>query len=248
MTPHQQSTITITYTSRGMNYLYYQIPSQRRITNFQLTLSVDKLPVSLLNYPEGILAPTQIEATDDGDGSILTWKFDSAITTAGMGVALLQPEQPGAKVFRVLNNSPLAVTMLTAAVAITLLLLGQPIHFLDLALLAGTYSVQFLIMAGISDYTFGFWGSLALGAVLTLFLTVLLVRRQPTLIRRLVFGLVLFFTIVYPLAGLLKQVTDMNSFDTMVQVGLTIYIVLVSLYQRLRLPPRTEAAVPAETV
>jgi hypothetical protein len=249
MSPRQQSTIEIAYTSRGMNHLYYQIPYQRQITNFSLTLTVDKLPVSLLNYPEGILAPTRIEPTGDGDGSILTWEFDSAITTAGMGVALLQPEQPGAKVFRVLNNSPLAVTMLTATVAITLLLLGRSIHFLDLALLAGVYSVQFLIMAGISDYTFGFWGSLALGAVLTLFLTALLVRRQPKLVRGLVLGLVLFFTVVYPLAGLLKQVTDINSFDTMVQVGLTIYIVLVALYQRLRLAPRSETAiVPAEAV
>ena len=196
MEPHQESKVEVVYTSRGMDHLYYQIPNQRQIKNFTLTVTIDKLPVSLLNYPEGILAPTDIKPTDDGEGSILTWNFDSAITTAGMGVALKQPEQPGAKVFRVLNNSQLAVTMLVAMVAITLLLLGQPVHFLDLALLAGAYSVQFLIMAGVSDYSFGFWGSLILGGALALLLTGLLVRYHPPLVRWLVFGLVAFFTII----------------------------------------------------
>jgi hypothetical protein len=247
MQPHQKSKIVVTYTSRGMDYLYYQIPEQRQIKNFTLTVTVDRLPVSLLNYPEGILAPTEIKPTDDGQGSILTWKLDSAITQAGMGVALRSPEQPGAKVFRVLVNSPLAVTMLVAVVAITLLLLGQPVHFLDLALLAGTYCAQFLVMAGISDYFFGFWGSLILGAALTLFLAVLLMRRQPLLLtRRLIIGLVAFFTIIYPLSGLLTDVMQSNSFNTLVQVALAIYIVVLSLYYRLRPPSRQEAAQPLD--
>jgi hypothetical protein len=116
---------------------------------------------------------------NDGKGSRLTWQLDNAITTAGMGVALRQPEQPGAKVFRVLSESSLAITMLVALVAITLLLLGQAIYLLDLALLAGIYCVLFLVMAGVSDYSYGFWGSLVLGAGLALVLTALVVRRQP---------------------------------------------------------------------
>jgi hypothetical protein len=232
MESQQKSKVTITYTSRGMNYLYYQIPVQRQITNFTLNVNIDKLPVSLLNYPDGILAPTEIKATPDGQGSMLTWKLDRSITMAGMGVALVQPEQPGAKVFRVLNSSAFALTLLMTMAALTLLLLNQPVQFIDLALLAGTYNVQFLVMAGLSDYL-GFWGGLAVAAILTLILTILVLRRLPLpLARRLVLGLVAFFAIIYPLSGLLGEVTQLNSFDLLVQVGLVMYAVVLALYRR----------------
>ncbi len=239
MDPHQKSQIDITYRSRGMSYLYYQIPIQRQINNFTLTVTVDKLPTTLLNYPEGVLSPTEVKPTADGQGSILTWKMDHAITTAGMGIALLQPEQPGAKVFRVLGDSPLAVMLLIAMVSVTLLLLGQSISFLDLALLGATYCVQFLVMAGTSDFALGFWGSLILGAALNLVLTVLLVRHYPRLVRFLLIGLVAFFAIVYPLGGLITEYSQSNAFDTLTQVGLALYIVAIALYQRLQAPKST---------
>ncbi|MFT3893781.1 MAG: hypothetical protein QM730_19295 [Anaerolineales bacterium] len=89
MKPHQKSEILITYSSRGMDYFYYQIPVQREIKDFVLTLTVDRLPTSLLNYPDGVITPTKITSTPDGHGSILTWQLDRAITVAGMGVSLL---------------------------------------------------------------------------------------------------------------------------------------------------------------
>ena len=49
MTPHQKAKIVITYSSRGMDTFYYQVPIQREIKNFVLVLTVDRLPVSLLN-------------------------------------------------------------------------------------------------------------------------------------------------------------------------------------------------------
>ena len=42
MQPHQQSLIVITYASRGMDYFYYQIPIQREIKDFVLTLTIDR--------------------------------------------------------------------------------------------------------------------------------------------------------------------------------------------------------------
>ena len=44
-----------------MDYFYYQIPVQREIKNFVLTLTIDRLPVSLLNYPDGVITPTEIK-------------------------------------------------------------------------------------------------------------------------------------------------------------------------------------------
>ena len=235
MLPGQQNKIVVTYTSRGMDTFYYQVPVQREIKDFVLTLKVDRLPVSLLNYPGGCLTPSGIKPTEDQRGSILTWRLDKAITVAGMGVALLQPGQPGAKVLRVLLNSPYALTLLGTMLGLTLLIRGEPIQFLDLALLSGAYCVQFLIMAAVSDFFFGFWGSLILGAFLTGFLTFLLFRKLPSkLLRVLIYSLVAFFTLVYPLSGLLEQTTQRNSFDNIVQVGLIVYIFGLSLYTQVQ--------------
>jgi hypothetical protein len=223
--------VLITYASRGMDYFYYQIPVQREIKNFSLTLTVDRLPVSLLNYPDGVITPTQIEPTADGNGSILTWELDRAITVAGMGVALVQPEQPGAQVLRVLVLSSYALSLLGAMLALTMLIWGLQIRFLDLALVLAVYTMQFLLMAAISDYFFGFWGSLLVGAALTLFLSFLLFRKLPDRpLRIIIYVLIAFFTIIYPLFGLMTELTHQNAFDLLLQAGLILYITILSLY------------------
>jgi hypothetical protein len=230
MSPHEQITVDISYTSRGMDFFYYHIPVQRDIRDFVFTLSVDRLPTSLLNYPDGVLTPTEIRPTPDGAGSILTWRLDKAITTAGMGVALLKPEQPGEKVLRMLVNSPYALTMLGAVLALTMMILGFPVNLLELALMAGAYSVEFLLMSGISDSFLGFWGSLAAGAGLTLFLTFLLFRNKPSRkLKILVFGLVAVFAVFYPLSGLIDNLLALNSFDHLIQAGVVVYLFLLSV-------------------
>lgn len=231
MKPHQKSKIDITYASRGMDYFYYQIPVQREIKNFVLTLTIDRLPVSLLNYPDGVITPKEISPTADGRGSVLVWRFDRAITVAGMGVALHPPEQPGAQVLRVLVISPYALTLLGAMLALTMLIWGEKVRFLDLALLSAVYSVQFLVMAALSDYFFGFWGSLAIGALLTIFLSFLLFRTlQNKPLRWSIYALVVFFTLIYPLSGLLTELAQQNAFNTLVEVGMILYIASLSLY------------------
>ena len=231
MKPHQKSEIAITYSSRGMDYFYYQIPVQREIKNFDLTLTIDRLPMSLVNYPDGVITPTSIAPTPDKHGSILKWELDRAITVAGMGVALVPPEQPGAKVLRVLVVSPYALTLLGAMLALTMLIWGIKVRFLDLALLSAVYSMQFLLMSAISDYFLGFWGSLIVGAALTLCLSYLLFRKLPIrALRNSIYGLILFFTVVYPLSGLMTELSNQNAFHAFVQVGMILYIAGLSLY------------------
>jgi len=233
MTPQQRSTIEVAYTSRGMDTFTYQITNRREIKEFELSLTIDRLPVSLLNYPNGALTPTEIKSTSDGLGSVLTWRLDRAITSAGMGVALIAPEQPGAKVLQVLVNSAYGITLLLAVLCLTLLIRGEKVNFLDLALISGAYSIYYMVMASVSDLFFGFWGSLILGTVVTGLLTYLLFRRlESKLLRNLIYGIVGFFTIIYPLSGLLTQVADRNTFDGLVQIGLIVYLFFLSLYTR----------------
>ncbi len=242
--PHEEHEVIIRYQSRGMESFYYQIPSQREIKDFRLTVILDRLPVSMLNYPSGALTPTEVQATGDERGSVLTWEMDKAITVAGMGVALPQPEQRGQEVLRVLNNSPYSLTLLGTMLALTLLLRGDGVHFTTLALLSGVYSVQFLLMASVSDYALGFWGSLAVGAVVTGLLTFALFRGHPS--RRLLYGLIFFFTIVYPLSGLIAELTVRNSFDGLVRVGMIVYLFVLALQGNLQGGKRKSAVAEAD--
>jgi len=235
MRPREQITVEIGYSTRGMDVFYYRVPDQRYINDFEFTLTVDRLPTSLLNYPDGVLAPTGIRSTADGAGSVLSWKLNRAITTAGMGVALLRPEQPGEKVLRILVNGPVALSMLGALLALTMMILASSIHLLDFTLVVAAYCVEYLVMAGVSDFIFGFWGSLILGAGLTLFLTYLLFRRlRSRLLKILLFGLVVFFSVLYPLSGLIDQISTLNSFNTVLQVGMIVYLFGLLSYARVR--------------
>jgi hypothetical protein len=243
MTPQQRHKLHVSHKSRGMNYLYYRVPFQRQIKDFTFTLTVDRLPTTLLNYPDGVLTPTKISPTADGQGSVLTWDLDNAITVAGMGVSLLSPIQPGAQVLQVLVNSSYALTLLIAVLSLTLLILGEQVSFVDLALVAGIVTVQYLIMAAVSDLLLGFWGSLIFGAALTNILAYLLFRHHPSrLLRILVMILIGFFTVVYPLAGLYTQVTDRNIFDGLMQIMLIIYLFALTLYTRLKVKPAAPVA------
>jgi hypothetical protein len=229
----QTRTVVVSYSSRGMGSYYYQIPYQREIRNFELTVTLDQLPIDMVNYPDGVLSPMSLTATEDGQGSILHWELDHAITTAGMGVSLPQPEQAGAEVLRVLQRSPYAITLLSTMVALTLLLLGQNVNFLVLGLTAAIYSGQFLVMAAVSDYQLGFWGAMIVGALISLFMTVILFRTYPwRVLRWLIYGLVAFFTLAYPLSGLLQDDILRNSFDNLVQFALIAFLFGVAVYVR----------------
>jgi hypothetical protein len=217
-----------------MDYFYYCVPENRYIDDFEFTLTVDRLPTTLLNYPDGVLSPTEVRPTDDGNGSVLSWRLNHAIATAGMGVSLVRPEQPGEKVLRLLVNSPIALTMLASLLALTVILLGSGLNLMDLVLISAAYCVEYLLMAGVSDFFFGFWGSLTLGAALTLLLACLLFRREPSRLQRaLLLGLVAFYAIAYPVSGLIDQIADLNSFNALLLGGILLYLFGLSLYSRL---------------
>ena len=228
----EQRTVAITYRSRGMEHVYYQIPYAREIRDFSLVLTATELPTSEVNYPEGCLTPSAVKPTADGRGSILSWTLDRSVTTAGMGLALPKPEQPGEKVLLVLERSPYSLMLLVVSVCLTLLVLGRRIDFLETSLLSAVYCLLFFVMAATSDYLLGFWGSLVPGAALTVGLAALLFRREERRVRIPALALVLFFTAVYPVVGLVPDFEQ--PFDAMVSIGLVVYLFFLVLSTRIR--------------
>jgi predicted MFS family arabinose efflux permease len=51
--------------------------------------------------------------------------------------------------------------------------------------------------------------------------------------RLLIYGLTTFFTLGYPLAGLLTEIRHRNAFDGLVQAGLIVYLFVLALVDRL---------------
>src|SRR5581483_5966828 len=86
--PGEPLDIRMGFKSRGMSSWYLQVKESREIRDFTLTLTLPDLPKSRLNNPEGCMAPTDIKPTADGQGSILTYRLDHAISNKGMGIAL----------------------------------------------------------------------------------------------------------------------------------------------------------------
>jgi hypothetical protein len=102
-----------------------------------------------------------------------------------------------------------------------------------------------MLMAGLSDYFFGFWGSLFLGAGLTLLLAFLLFRKHSSrLLKILLLGLVAFFTIVYPLSGLLTDLLVWNSFDSLFQAGMIVYLFILAVFVRSKVGQSPAASQP----
>lgn len=232
MPPGERYQIEVSYNSRGLDYFYYRIPYPREIRDFSLKITVHNLPLSEVNYPEGCITPTRLSEAENGEGVLLEWVLDKAVTTAGMGIALPKPEQPGAKVSLVLRNSPYAFTMLLVAVCLTMLIQKEEVSFIELALLSAVYCLLFFVMSSLSDLV-GFWGSLVLGNCFTLGLAFLLYRKHPvTLSKWLLLSLIGFFTVIYPLSGLFPRYQ--KSFSGIVLVGLIVYLFSIAFYSRIQ--------------
>jgi len=241
--PGETIRVRVAYRTRGVEMLYYQVPQARHLRDFELTVDITGMLPSQVNYPGSCLTPSAVEPLGDA-GTRLRWTLDHAITTAGMGVALPHPIQPGAEVALVLSRSPYGLMLLVVGVSLTLLVRRDRLSFLDLALLAAGYCVLFLTMAAVSDTPLGFWGSLALGASLATGLSSWLFRRHAA--RRPIALLVGFFALVYPLAGLLPE--HEPSIDGGVAVGLILYLFALALGQeraRVATPsPDSDATLP----
>ncbi len=247
MKPQQQSRVVVTYASKGTDQFLYRIPVQRELRNSELILTVSTKSFYVLIQPENDLMRSDYQDTEDRRGAILTWKLDRVIMAPQMGIALRGPQAFDLynKVKLVLGTGPTVLTLLGAMLALTLLIGGQPVRLLDLALVAGVCCVQFLILAGLSDYV-GFGELLLGGAALAGGLIFCIFRPLPSRwLHVLIYALAGFFGFVYPRSGLYIE-TQRNVFEGVVQAGLIVYLFGLSLYARLQAQRVSSSSAPVE--
>ena len=149
------------------------------------------------------MTPTEISPTKDGQGCVLTYRLDHALTDKGMGIALPQLPQPGETTRAVLNQTDNAWLLVFAVLALSLTLANVRHAVLLTILFSTATAFGYGLLADFSDLLFGFWLTAAL-VLLPLFavLAKLLLRTAPAAGKGLA-GQFLLFGVAYPcLAGL----------------------------------------------
>jgi len=196
--------LAIAFKSRGMSFWYLQMKEAREIRNFNLTLNLPDLPKTRLNYPEGCMTPTDIKATADNQGSILTYRLDHAISSKGMGIALPALPQPGAETSAVLAEVERGWLLIFAMLVLGLSLAESKHAVLFSILFAAATACSFGLLADCSDLLFGFWPTAALVLLpMLVFLAWLLAKLVPRPFSNLLALQLLLFGIIYPaIAGL----------------------------------------------
>lgn len=202
--PGEALDLTMGFKSRGMTSWYLQVREPREIRDFMLTLTLPNLTKARLNNPEGCMTPTDIKPTADGQGSVLTYRLDHAISSKGMGVALPTPPQPGA-----ITNAVLGETERSWLLIFALLVLGLTItsarNGVLLSLLFGAATaLGYGLLGDFSDLLFGFWGTAALVLLPAFMLLAWLLRKLlPGVNGQLMAVQLLLYGILLPcLAGL----------------------------------------------
>jgi hypothetical protein len=193
----------IAFKSRGLSYWYFQVREAREIRDFTLTMNLPDLPKAKLNYPDGCMTPTQVDSTKDGQGSILTYRLDHALTDKGMGISLPELPQPGATTSAILDQTSDAWLLVFAVLTLSLTLAGAR-HTVLLAILFSTATAfGYGLLADFSDLLFGFWGTAVLILVPFFALLALLVARAAPQNGKWIAAQFLLFGLVFPcVAGL----------------------------------------------
>ena len=202
--PGEVLDFTIGFRSRGMSVWFFQVREPREIRDFSLTLALPEIPAGRLNYPEGCMSPTRIQPSPDGQGSILTYRLEHAISSKGMGVELPSLPQPGAATNAVLAETETGWMLVFAMLLLGLSIAGIP-HAAGISILFSLLSAfGYSFVADASDLLHGFWISVFLVlAPIYLFLAWALPKAIGSRFARWWAAQLLGFGLLYPcLAGL----------------------------------------------
>ncbi len=175
----------------------------------------------------------------------IEWKIDEGILAPRLGIDLLQkwPYAPYQEMIVTLPLSARASIFFLAMVVLTLMLCSVVIHPSQMALLGLLFMVPSLIMmaggiphpASVSAGEFAMYQvhMLPVITILPLILAFLVLRKIPRLPMILILILMALFAGGYPWIGLLDE-QKRKALETIVQVGMIVYVFLLALFTRLR--------------
>ncbi len=226
MEPGQEAKVEVHYRSRGMDFVRYKPAYMAQRASNRMVLSLRPDPSGLgpqrLHYtdftpPVGGMSPTNREAllaappTEPGDAVVMEWDLKDAATTLGMGTVLPEMTQPGAYASRLLHEAPWGLALMAGVLVFTWVLLERREYLLSLGVLAGSTFLFYTLTAYLSEHWTSFTAcfAVAAGATLAVSLAYLFLGWGRTFASAQTAGLVLIFTLYYPLAAILDDYTSL---------------------------------------
>jgi hypothetical protein len=223
--------LIIAYHSRGLGHIRLRPDSGRKLGSYRVRMACAEIPIERIDYPIGCMTPTAIKPA--GEGCVLDWRLDSAVTRLDMGIKVPDRSQPGYYIGRVLEGGAWGMVLLLAMVAVSVLIVrGEP-RWIDLAILAFGYHLYYLLMAHLGDWLPGLApGMLISAAVLSAVVAVYHLLCTPRATAWPAIGFFLLFTVAYPLI----RVSEFEGLAlTILYVALLAYVVArLVLRRRLR--------------
>jgi hypothetical protein len=239
--PHEIMDFQMSFKSRGMSSWYMQVKEAREIRDFTLTLTLPDLTKAHLNNPEGCMSPTDIKPTSNGQGSILTYRLDHAISSKGMGIALPTPSQPGETTNAVLGEIERSWLLIFALLVLGLTMASVRHAVLISLLFGAATALGYGLLGDFSDILFGFWGTAVFVLVPIFFLLTRLLRKVvPGTTGKLMARLMLLFGLLLPCLSGLDW--ERQSLYLNICGGVFLAFVTWQLATQLIAAPKTEAA------
>jgi hypothetical protein len=244
MQPGEKDLVSIHYVSRGMDSFIFDVPVSREVTNFKLTVALDTDNCFPITSPDN--GGIRMDVKTSPPYKVFTWTIDRAILTPRLGLRLIQnwPYDPYPELIQVLPISTRAFSLFFSLLLLTLLICGTPVELRQLALLAGLFTVPFLVlMAGclphLASISPRVYAGLQVGMLPILTLPILLIaffvlRKMPRTPLILTLILMALFLGGYPLSGLIQDQKIHNAFESILQAGMIAYVFLVTLVLRVR--------------
>jgi hypothetical protein len=234
----QSTRVEISYHSRGLGHIRIEPGSGVELRNYKLTMLCHGITLEQVDYPIGCMTPTGQRAIDGG--TELTWELAHAVSRFGMGLIMPEPTQEGYYIARVLKAAPWALALLLGLVLVTHLVLGRPVPYVLLVVLAVAFDLYYLLMANLGDYRPGMYGGMAIaGGVVTVLTAWLWFARSQPAGAITTIALLLVFTIAYPL---MVVSDDAGLYLSILNVALLAYVtaLLVLRARRDKIAAKTE--------
>ena len=228
--------VGVRYHSRGMDYLRFDPGGGRKLTSYRIRMRCKGIAPEQVNYPIGCMTPTSRKA--DGDGTLLEWQLDNAVTRLGMGLIVPKKTQSGYYVGRVLSAAPWGLVLLLGMVLATHVATSRPIRWVLLAELAVAYHLTYLLAGYLADHVPGLAAPMAISvAALTAMTAVLHFARTDRFAAATSVAFFLLFVAAYPLMSLRDAASLL---ETILYVVLLGWVIALLVRSRPRRAGRTE--------
>jgi hypothetical protein len=173
LAPHKETTIEITYRTRGMDswtYAFLDKNAVADVSDFNLTMTTN---FKAIDFPPQTLLPTSEVA--QGDGWRLNWKYATLVTGNGIGIMVPSPLQPGPLAQRITFWAPVSLLFYIFVMLLVTTLRRIDLHPMNFFFLACAFFAFHLLLAYLAD-RLPIEAAFAICSVVSMFLTISYLR------------------------------------------------------------------------